>query len=57
MKKVVNVIWALIWRKWLWNSYDQDYEKVIKVKGWRTAIVQDKSAHRRSISPCFGIFN
>jgi hypothetical protein len=44
--KFTRFLWATLWSKWL------DGDKVVKVKGWRTAIV-DGRGNRRTISPCF----
>ncbi len=49
----MELIWKLVWLKWLWSDYFKCYATVIKVKGWRTAIVEWKGCSRMTISPCF----
>ncbi len=46
-------LYSKIWARWLWNDYHQCYDKVIKVKGWRTARIETKSGARSLKSPCF----
>ena len=48
-------LWYWIYKKWLWDDFYKAYDKVIKVKGWRTAIVQNPTG-RKTITPCFWIF-
>ena len=51
--KVIIWLWSFIWQRWLTDK------KVIKVKGWRTAIVESAKwgGDRQTISPCFWVFN
>lgn len=48
-------LWSIIYKKWLWCSYTKKYYKVIKVKGWRTAII-DNGCSRKSRTPIFWWF-
>lgn len=50
--KIARWLWAIIWKKWLWNDFYQEYGKVIKVKGWRTALVETPTS-RVTITPLF----
>jgi len=55
-------LWSRIYRRWLWNDYYGTYDKVLKVMGWRTALVTNvtkagREANRRCMSPCFWIFD
>lgn len=49
----IRFLWASVYRRWLWCSFSKKYYCVIRVKGWRTAIVQNPCAHRSTMSPCF----
>jgi hypothetical protein len=51
-----NKIWSIIWMHWLWNPIKHRYNTVIKVKGWRTAVIEDGD-ERSVMSPCFWIFD
>ena len=46
-------LWALVYRRWLYDDYYKNYYKVLRVKGWRSALVERKSGERMSLSPCF----
>lgn len=51
-------LWALVYRRWLWNDFYGTHDKVLRVIGWRTALVASVSktgreAGRRCITPCF----
>lgn len=55
---VLRSVWALIYRKWLWNDFYETYAKVIAVRGWRTALIAElyrdgSEAGRKMITPCF----
>jgi len=55
--KIIRWLWALIYRKYLWDYHYKSYSKVIRVKGWRTALIEmPKVRYRKTISPCFLIF-
>ena len=56
IQRVLCLLFALVYRRWLHNSWFNNHDRVIKVKGWRTAIVEDKAARRMTISPCFWFF-
>lgn len=57
MKKIIILIFSFIWQKRLsGNSWNGKPMKVIKVKGWRTAIVES-CGNRMTISFCFWFFN
>jgi hypothetical protein len=49
---LLNFLFSVIYRRWLWDSFAERYETVVRVKGWRTAIVESAGA-RKVISPCF----
>jgi len=48
-------LFSITWKRWLWNEHNQQYDKVIEVKGWRTALVDRRGGGRITMSPCFKI--
>jgi len=54
---IICCLWSLIYRKWLWDIYHKKHYKVIKVKGWRTALVglpySKGLGNQKTISPVF----
>jgi len=52
---MIKWLYSQVWKHWLWNEFYQTYDKVIKVYGWRTALVEAKSGARKVTSPCFKI--
>lgn len=50
MKRLLCFLWAVVYRKWLKDS------RVVRVKGWRTAVVDDRWGRRVVVSPCFWWF-
>jgi len=53
---MVKKVYSLAYRHWLWNDFYQCHDKVIEVKGWRTARIESKSGERVLASLCFKIF-
>ena len=43
--------WGLVWLRWMRGRH------VVKVKGWRTALVDDPRGQRSTMSPCFWWFD
>jgi hypothetical protein len=56
MQHVLCFVFSLIYKRWLYDDYSKSFDTVVKVKGWRTALVDSKGGSRRSMSPCFWIF-
>jgi hypothetical protein len=40
-------LWGLVWLRWMRGRH------IVKVKGWRTALVDDPMGQRSTVSPCF----
>ena len=59
MQKILRPLYALIWRRWLtraWHCYSKGppYQaKIIRVKGWRTMLVEDRFGKLETVTPCF----
>ena len=49
-------VWAKVYRRWLWNDFYKEYDEVVQVRGWRTALIDTKGGARQTISPCFWWF-
>jgi hypothetical protein len=50
---LLNFIFSIVYRRWLWCEFTQRHDRVIRVKGWRTAIVESAGKRRHTMSPCF----
>jgi len=48
---MVNKLWSVIFKKWLWDNWNKEYYKVIKVKAWNVALVEGKYGTRITIMP------
>jgi len=53
MQPLLCWIFSGIYRRWLWDELYQEYDKVEKVLGWRTARVTTKGGSKRCMTPCF----
>ena len=54
-------LWSRVYRRWLWNEFYGTHDRVLRVIGWRTALVcsvtkSGREASRRGMTPCFWIF-
>lgn len=49
-------IWSRVYRKWLRQRDGEGYDRVVLVKGWRTALVDTRGGSRMTISPRFWWF-
>lgn len=47
-------LWALVWRRWM-TGCDGEQLRIVRVKGWRTALVEGNKTTRQTITPCFTI--
>ena len=47
-------LFRLIYRRWLWDSHFKMYARIIKVKGWRTALVDWDGCERKLYPLVFG---
>lgn len=52
LNRLVIWLWATIWHRWLFDSRSNKM-RVVKVKGWRTALVESDWQARQTITPCF----
>jgi len=53
LERMVILLWSLVWRHWLLDGHTGKYCKVVRVKGWRTALVDSPSKARMTITPMF----
>lgn len=56
-----NFIFRIVYRRWLWDKSNGTYSRVIRVKSWRTALIERVTkrgtpGQRWTISPCFWWF-
>ena len=54
LDRFVIWFWTVAWKRWLVDRKGNRMT-VVKVKGWRTAIVDSKGGSRKTISPCFTV--
>lgn len=54
LDRLVMWFWSIVWKRWL-VDYRGSPLTVVKVKGWRTAIVESNSEPRKTITPCFTV--
>lgn len=50
---ITRWLFSIIYKRWLWSSYSKTYSEVIKVKGWRTALIERGGYERLTITPIF----
>jgi hypothetical protein len=50
---IMRPVFALVYRRWLWNAWHPTNDRVIRVTGWRSAIVETRSGQRRHMTACF----
>lgn len=55
LSSLVGLLWAFFWRRWMIGP-DGHKRRVVRVKGWRTAIIESDWEMRQTITPCFSIF-
>lgn len=48
----MKFLFALVYRKWLDKG-----DKVIRVKGWRTALIETRGGNRKTMTPIFWWFD
>lgn len=53
IQKPIIKIYTWVWKKYLWNEHHQNYDKVLEVKGWRSARIETLGKTRYLKSPCF----
>lgn len=52
---LVGWLWGLMWRRWM-TDCNGNRLTVVRVKGWRTAVVESKTEPRKTMTPCFTVF-
>jgi hypothetical protein len=62
VQHVLCFLFARIYRRWLWNAWYGNYDKVLIVRGWRTALTAsgkapEYRAQRQTVTPCFWWFD
>lgn len=53
MNRVLCFIASIVYRRWLYDGFTGRYCKVVKVKGWKTLLVDRPAAGRQTIQPVF----
>jgi len=52
----VRWIWSKVYQRYLFDEFTEDVATVVLVKGWRTAVITNRTGVRISITPCFWWF-
>ena len=54
LQSILRPLFALVWRRWLWDGWTQSHFRVERVTGWRSARISDQRGGRRSnVAFCF----
>lgn len=48
-------LWSVVWWRWM-RGPGGHKRRVVRVKGWRTAVVESNLEMRVTITPCFSVF-
>lgn len=56
IQKLLCWLFSIVYKKWLWNERDGEYDEVKHVHSWRSARVKTTTKSVRWIQPCFWIF-
>ena len=49
---LVRLAFSFVWRKYLYDSFTGRQAKVIKIRGWRSALVDEPTGQRKSVTFC-----
>lgn len=52
--RIVIIIYGIVWRRRLTDG--KENMTIVKVKGWRTAIIESNRKSRHTITHCFKLF-
>lgn len=50
-------VFSIIYKKWLYDDFTGFCCKIVKIKNWKTLLVDDPCGNRKTISPCIGYFD
>jgi hypothetical protein len=53
VQAIMRAMFALVYRRWLWDHWDKGYCRVVRVTGWRSALVETQGGKRRHMTACF----
>lgn len=45
--ELIRRLFFFIWKKWLYNTYYKNHDKVVCVTGWRSAIIESRTNRYR----------
>ena len=49
---MIKIIFSFVWRKWLYDYHTGKQSKVIKVRGWRSALIDKPFGQRMGVTFC-----
>ena len=50
---LLRPLFAFVYRRWLWNDWHLTRDRVLRVTGWRSALVKTRDGQRRHMTACF----
>jgi hypothetical protein len=54
LQSILRPLFALVYRRWLWDEWSQTHFRVERVTGWRSARIADhRGGRRRNMAACF----
>lgn len=55
VQKVLCWIFSKVYSRWLWSHFHKSYDRVVYVRGWRTARTVSAGSQVQTITPMFKI--
>jgi hypothetical protein len=53
LQSILRPVFEFVYRRWLWCDWHKAHDSVVRVTGWRSAIVETRSGQRRHMTACF----
>ena len=51
---ILRPLFALIYRRWMWDHWSKNYYKVVRVTSWRGALLESRNGReRKHMTACF----
>ena len=54
LQSILRPVFALVYRRWMWDHWHKDYCRVVRVTSWRSALLESPNGReRRHMTACF----